>query len=86
MKFLIWLVSHREIQPCFFIKDTLPVGKCLKSSLAMVSTHTALAQSTKCHLRGCNVNHHIIDTSATVSYASCDVSSLHRIAGALAYG
>ena len=66
---LIWLVSHWQIQPCFFVHDTLIVGEGMKTVLAMVGTHSAFTKAAKSHLTGSQVDDGVIDTSASESTA-----------------
>ena len=65
----IWLVSHWQIQPCFFVYNTLIVGEGMKTVFAMVGTHSAFTKAAKSHLTGCQVDDGVIDTSASESTA-----------------
>ena len=70
--FSILLVSHREVQPCFFIYNTLEVRKGIEPVSAVVRSHTAFAKAAKSHLAGCQMDDRIIHTATAESTARGD--------------
>ena len=40
---LIWLVSHWQIQPCFFVHDTLIMGESPEAFTAMITTRLKIS-------------------------------------------
>ena len=69
IKALIWLVSHGQIQPCFFVYDALVMGEGAKAFFAVIGAHTALTKTSESHLTGREMNHRIVDAAAAESAA-----------------
>ena len=65
----VWLVSHWQIQPCFFVYDALIVAECVKSVFTMISPHTAFSESAKSHFTGGKMDNGIVDASTAESTA-----------------
>ena len=62
---LIWLVSHWQIQPCFFVHDTLIMGESPEAFTAMITTHTTFTKSPKRHFTGREMDNSVVDTATT---------------------
>ena len=69
IKALIWLVSHGQIQPYFFVYDALVMGEGAKAFLAVIGTHTALTKTSESHFTGREMNNRIVDAAAAESAA-----------------
>ena len=69
IKALIWLVSHGQIQPCFFVYDALVMGEGAKAFFAVIGAHTALAKSAEAHFTGGKMNHRIVDAATAETAA-----------------
>ena len=70
---VVRLISHRQIEPRFFIKDALCMGKRIKACLAVVCTHTALSDPAEAHFAGGKMNYNIVYTTAAEGNARGDI-------------
>ena len=60
----VWLVSHWQIQPCFFVYNALVMREGVKSFFAMVAAHTTFTESSKRHFTRGEMNDRVVDASA----------------------
>ena len=67
VKILIRLITHRKIQPCFFIDNTFVMSKGIKTGFSVIAAHAAFAESPEPHFAGSKMNDYIIDTSPAES-------------------
>jgi hypothetical protein len=58
------LITHRQINPCFFIYNALIMREGLESFLSVIASHTAFPEAAKRHFAGGKVDDHIVDTAA----------------------
>ena len=72
---LIWLVSHWQIQPCFFVHDTLIMGESPEAFMAMITTHTTFTKSPKRHFTGREMDNSVVDTATTELALRGDLTS-----------
>ena len=71
--FIIRLVTHGQVYPCFLVHYAFGVGKYIKSGFSVVGTHAAFAHSAERQMAGCQVDYHIIDASAAVGEAGSNI-------------
>ena len=64
MQLLVWLITHRQVNPGFLIYDTLIVGEGVKADLSMVSAHAAFTKSSKSHFGSGKMDDRIIDAAS----------------------
>ena len=72
----IWLIAHRQIEPCLFVYDTLVVSESIKADLPVVGSHAALAETAESHFCGGEMDDGIVDASSAKSAAGDDFFSL----------
>lgn len=58
------LITHRQINPCFFIYNALIMREGLESFLSVIASHTAFPEAAERHFAGGKVDDHIVDTAA----------------------
>ena len=61
----IFLVSYRQIHPCFLIDDTTVMAEGLEAGLTMISAHAALSHAAEGHGAGGKVDDGVIDTTTS---------------------
>ena len=77
----IWLVSHWQIQPCFFIDNTFVVAEGIESIFSMIRTHSAFAKTSKAHFAGSQMNDSVIDAAAAKVASGSHFLSYRLIGG-----
>ena len=73
IQFFIWLVSHWQIQPCFFIYNAFEMGEGTKAFFAVITTHTAFPKASERHFAGCQMDDGIVNASAAKAAAGSDL-------------
>ena len=76
---MVGLVTHGQIQPGFFIHDTLVMGKCIKTGFSVVASHTAFSHTAEAHFGSGKVNNGIIDAAASIGNFSQHSSDMGLI-------
>ncbi len=69
----IWLIAHRQVNPCLFIYNALIMRKRIKSDLSVISAHSTFSKSPKSHFCCGKMNDRIIDTSAAKTTSCSDL-------------
>ncbi len=76
---LIWLIAHREIKPCFFIHNTLIVGKGIEPAFSVVGAHAACTEAAEAHLACGKVDNRIINTPSAKAAAGGNLCGFRLI-------